>query len=155
MPKTLLWFRPSPFRTILIISLYSGLCMMIGVLMVGAGLDASGRITPTYHPIFLILGMIFVVGSAAFACWNYFQTLRKDDSILVLNTHQIVWSTNKQRHTMDWMTLQSIVQTKKNICLHGIDSQLLLPKGFLGISDKKLAKIILETQKKVLLGVLK
>lgn len=126
---------------------------MLGVLIVGAGLDSSGRISVELHPFLLIFGMLCVVGSAFCACWSYYKTLLRDDSILLLNTKNIQWSTPFAQDSMEWMSLVSIEQHEQSICLKGKDSTIHLPKGFVGITDTALANTILETQKKVILGV--
>ena len=154
MTKTLLWFRPSPFRKILSISIRCGFSMMLGVLIVGAGLDSSGRVPTQLHSFFLIFGMICVVFSAFFAFWSYYKTLLKDDSILLLNSRQIQWSTPLEQQSIDWICLIGVEQHDQNICLYGKDSTIHLPKGFVGITDTSLVQTILDTQKKVLLGVL-
>lgn len=155
MPKPLLWFRPSPFRKILLISLFCGTTMTFGVIAVGVGLDMSGRVEEFWQPLLLILGMLFVVSSAFGACWGYYRTLMKDNSLLLLDTSGISWQTESHSDSLRWKELQTVRQQKDSILLVGQERTIQIPRNYVGKSSKMIVEIILETQKKVLLGVLK
>ena len=153
MPKPLLWFRPSPFRKIILISITCGTSMTFGVIAVGVGLDMSGRVEELWQPFLLIFGMLCVVSSAFGACWGYYKTLMKDNTLLLLNTYGIVWQTDDSSASIPWKDLVHVEQRSNMIILESAALSISIPKSFVGTTPKRLIETITNTQKKVLLGV--
>ena len=154
MSKPLLWFRPSPFRRIALISLMCGTSMTFGVIIVGIGLDMSGRVEEFWQPVFLIMGMLCVVSSAFGACFGYYKTLMKDNTLLLLNTAGVEWRTEQKIESISWKELIDVHLHKASIILKGNTHSIAVPRNFVGSSPKQIVETIIETQKKVLLGVL-
>jgi len=154
MPKPLLWFRPSPFRKISLISITCGTSMTLGVVAVGVGLDMSGRVEEYWQPFLLILGMLCVVSSAFGACWGYYRTLMKDNTLLLLNTYGIVWQTEEASASIPWKELLIVDLQSSVIVLESACTSINIPKNFVGTTPHRLVETIMSTQKKVLLGVL-
>ena len=129
--------------------------MTIGVVAVGFGLDMSGRIEEVWQPFLLILGMLCVVSSAFGACWGYYRTLMKDNTLLLLHTSGIVWQTEEESSSIPWNELLRVDLQSNVIVLESKASSIIIPKNFVGTTPKKLVETITSTQKKVLLGVVR
>lgn len=129
--------------------------MTFGVIIVGIGLDMSGRVEEFWQPAFLIMGMLCVVSSAFGACWGYYKTLMKDNTLLLLSTSGIEWRTEHNIESISWKDLNQVLQQSKSIIIEGNTYSISVPRNFVGISPKNLINTIIDTQKKVLLGVLK
>lgn len=128
--------------------------MTFGVIAVGFGLDMSGRIEEFWQPILLILGMVCVVSSAFGACWGYYRTLMKDNTLLLLHTSGIVWQTDESSASISWKDLLRVDLQQNVIVLESANVSISIPKHFVGTTPKRLVETIMETQNKVLLGVL-
>ena len=128
---------------------------MLGVLVVGAGLDTSGRVSPELQKYLLVGGMIAVLSSVFSACFGYYRTLTRDNTMLILSTDGLSFQSDNQEDFIAWTQLQSIQLRKNTIVIQEKDQEYTLPARFLGTSPKKLVETIIETQKKVLLGVLR
>ena len=123
------------------------------VIAVGVGLDMSGRVEELWQPFLLIFGMLCVVSSAFGACWGYYKTLMKDNTLLLLNTYGIVWQTDDSSASIPWKDLVHVEQRSNMIILESAALSISIPKSFVGITPKRLIETITSTQKKVLLGV--
>ena len=129
--------------------------MMLGVLVVGAGLDTSGRISSDIQNYLLVGGMLAVLSSVFSACYGYYRTLTHDNTMLILSTDGLSFQSDSQEDFIAWKKLQSIQLHKNTIVLQEKHQEYTLPAQFLGTSPKKLVETIIDTQKKVLLGVLR
>ena len=152
--QNLYWFRPSPFPRIIAISILCGLCMMVGVIVVGAGLDGSGRVASQYQGGLLISGMMIVLSSVFSACWGYYKTMIQDTSILILTQEGLIYTSPEQNLSLPWKTLEDVESTNRSIIIKTSEQEYCLQDSFLGITNIKLRILIIETQKKVLLGAL-
>jgi hypothetical protein len=155
MSKPLLWFRPSPFGKIFTISIVCGFFMMLGAIVVGAGVDTSGRISPNVQPFLLLGGMMCVICAVFGACWGFYKILMNDNTLLLLSTKGIEWNTPSTNESMSWRELDSVEKSGSNILLSGEQKELRIPLHFVGTTPEKLVATISETQKKVLLGVMR
>ena len=129
--------------------------MTLGVVTVGVGLDMSGRVEEFWQPFLLILGMLCVVSSAFGACWGYYQTLMKDNTLLLLHTSGIVWQTEEDSSSIPWNELVRVDLQPNIIVLASKTTSIIIPKHFVGTTPKRLAETIMSIQKKVLLGVVR
>ena len=127
--------------------------MTFGVLAVGVGLDMSGRIEEFWQPFLLVLGMLCVVSSAFGACWGYYRTLMKDNTLLLLNTYGIVWQTDESSASIPWKDLLNVDLQPGVIVLESASTSINIPRQFVGTTPHRLVETITSTQKKVLLGV--
>jgi hypothetical protein len=78
-----------------------------------------------------------------------------DNALLLLSTEGVEWRTASSHESMNWKDLDSIQKSDSNILLEGTPQRILIPLNFVGTSPQKLMNTISETQKKVLLGVMK
>ena len=129
--------------------------MMLGVVVVGFGLDTSGRVPEHLQNYLLVGGMIFVLTSAFSAAFGYYRTLTHDNTMLLLSTKGLSFQSANREDFIEWKTLQTIHLHKNTIIIQSKNQQYYFPAKFLGTSPKRLVETITETQKKVLLGVLR
>ena len=129
--------------------------MMLGVIVVGAGLDTSGRVPEHLQSYFLIGGMICVLASVSSAAFGYYRTLTHDNTMLLLSTKGLSFQSATREDFIEWKGLQTIQLHKNTIIIQSKNQQYCFPAKFLGTSPQKLVETITETQKKVLLGVLR
>ena len=129
--------------------------MMLGVVVVGFGLDTSGRVPTDLQSYLLIGGMICVLTSAFSAAFGYYRTLTHDNTMLLLSTEGLSFQSANREDFIEWKKLQTIHLHKNTIIIQSNNQQYCFPAKFLGTSPKRLVETITETQKKVLLGVLR
>ncbi|MEC7987140.1 MAG: hypothetical protein VX278_18370 [Myxococcota bacterium] len=148
------WYRPSPFGKIIKHSIYCGVCMMIGVITVGFGLDLSGRVQSSWQPILFLIGIATIITSITLAFWGYFKILSNDTTTLILEKKGVRMQKEKSDNFIPWVKIESIESKDRIIRLKTENECFEIHDTFLGISNQNLADEIREMQRKVLLGVI-
>ena len=127
--------------------------MMVGVIIVGAGLDGSGRVIDHHQGFFLIFGMCTILASVFSACWGYYQTLQQDTNFLLLSREGLSYQSPSEFFSFLWKDLTHISLENHAIILETHTQQYSISSTFLGIKQQPLCLLIKETQRKALLGV--
>ena len=127
MSKPLYWYRPSPFSKIITISIICGSIMMLSVIVVGAGLDTSGRVPKSLQSYLLIFGMIGVIGAVSSAAFGYYRTIMQDNTVLLLSTEGLSFQSNHREEFIAWKKLQTIQLQRHQIIIQCQHRQVELP----------------------------
>ena len=128
--SALYWFRPSPFPQIIKISILCGLCMVFGVVTVGAGLDGSGRVEKELQSFLLLLGMGIVLSSVFSACMGYYKILMKDSTLLTLTPKGIFFTTPTENISIFWQDINAIEEQHRTLIFQTDSEQILIPSSF-------------------------
>ena len=156
MRRPLEWYRSSPLRGVLIVTVVSFFTMMVGVFLLAFGLDSTGRINPSWQPWLLSFGMCIVILGVSMACYGFFFVLSKEGIALVLHRDGLMYKTEANETFYDWQHISAIDFSSGTLTIT-IENQspIRIAQSFLGISGTDLAHRIADVQRKALLGTIR
>ena len=98
--------------------------------------------------------MGIVLSSVFSACLGFYKVLMKDTTLLALTTKGVLFTTPSEKVAIAWRELHSVKEQKQKLIFDTSAGEISIPSRFLGISRTQLCRLITETHKKILLGVI-